>query len=303
MMAMSTGELDGRRPVNDQAQALLLGEEFHLGPLAQVSRSRKIPKYAAWGGLCGVIVLVGGLPTVIGVAAGPYTHVSKAVVAGVVGILLATCCILLGSGLARATFTNRLYRYSGGLAQIVGNEPEPRVARWADVKDFTVHYWESDEVTPRIDGFWVTTSSGTSLPGVRGWRHRQELRALVAEADRSLAPRLVSAMTEAYESGTPVSFGRVQVSKEGITLSAWPPPGELTPWSQVKSIHMTHIGAKNGDYVHEIIVGRKGLPTEEIRIDGLANGIFLPVLLAHAAAGQGVLVTGYHKNGGGIPTS
>jgi len=56
---------------------------------------------------------------------------------------------------------------------------------------------------------------------------------------------------------------------------------------------MTHIGSKFGDYVHEIIVGRKGMPTEEIMIDGLANGIFLPVLLTHAAAGQGVLVTGW----------
>jgi hypothetical protein len=303
MMAMSTGELDERQPVNDQAQALLLGEEFHLGALEQVSRSRKLPKYAAWGALCGAIVFVGGLPAVIGLAAGPYTHVSKAVVAGVVSVLLATCCLLVGVGLARATFTSRLYRYSDGLAQIVGDEAEPRVTRWADVKDFTVHLYESDEVAPRIDGFRVTTSLGTTLPGVRGQRHRRELRALVAEADRNLAPRLVPAMTEAYESGAPVSFGRVQVSKEGITLSAWPPPGALAPWSQVKSIHMTHIASKYGDYVHEIIVGRKGMPTEEIRVDGLANGIFLPLLLAHAAAGHGVMVTGYHKDGGGIPSN
>jgi hypothetical protein len=48
-------------------------------------------------------------------------------------------------------------------------------------------------------------------------------------------------MTEEYEAGATVSFGRVQVS-------------------------------------------------------------FLPVLLAHAAARQGVMVTGYHKDGGGVPS-
>jgi hypothetical protein len=39
----------------------------------------------------------------------------------------------------------------------------------------------------------------------------------------------------------------------------------------------------------------------EISVSGLTSGIFLPRLLAFAAARQGVMVTGYHKDGGGIP--
>jgi hypothetical protein len=153
-------------------------------------------------------------------------------------------------------------------------------------------------VTPRLNGFSLTTGTGTRLPGLKG--HRRELRDLVAEAVRQLAPRLVPALTEAYESGGTVSFGRVLVSQQGITLSAWYPPGELVPWSQVKSVHMTYIDSKNGDYVHEIVVGRKGRETEEIRVAGLPNGIFLPALLHHAAGQHGVMVTGYHGDGGGI---
>jgi hypothetical protein len=175
------------------------------------------------------------------------------------------------------------------------------VARWADVRDLTVHYFEADDAPPRLTDFQVTTHAGTTLPGLRGYRHRREVRALVAEADRALAPRLGPAMNEAYESGAAVSFGRVQVSKEGITVSAWTAPGELIPWPQVKSIHMTYIFRRDGDYVHEVIVGRKGMPTKEIGVSGLANGIFLPRLLAYAAGRPGVMVTGYREDGGGIP--
>jgi hypothetical protein len=38
---------------------------------------------------------------------------------------------------------------------------------------------------------------------------------------------------------------------------------------------VTYILRKDGDYVHEVIVGRNGGPTREIGVSGLANGIFL----------------------------
>jgi hypothetical protein len=298
---VSAGELDERRPVEDRERALLFGAEFGLGTLERVSRSRDFTKSAAWGGLLGIIVFVVGLPVVGGVDGGPNPLAAKVIVAAVAGGLFAACCVLLGVGLARSAVKTRLFRYSGGLAQLVADEPEPRVARWADVRDFTVHYFESDDGPPRLTDFQLTTYAGTTLPGLRGYRHRREVRAVVAEAEQVLAPRLVPAMTEAYESGAPVSFGRVQVSQEGITVSAWTDPGDLVPWSQVKSIHLTYIFGKDGDYVHEVIVGRNGMPTREIGVSGLANGIFLPRLLAYAAGRQGVMVTGYRKDGGGIP--
>ena len=126
------------------------------------------------------------------------------------------------------------------------------------MKDFTVDYYEADEVTPRLNGFSLTTSTGTRLPGLSRQVHRRELRDLVAEAVRQLTPRLVPALTESYECGGTVSFGRVLVSQQGITLSAWYPPGELVPWSQVKSVHMSTSTPIYGDYIHEIVVGRNG---------------------------------------------
>ena len=298
---MSTGELDERRRVADRERARLFGEEFGLGTLQRVSRGRELTKSAAWGGMLGVIVLIVGVPVAGGVGAGPNPLAAKVAAAVVAGGLFAACCALLAAGLARPRVTSRLFRYSGGLAQLVRDEPEPRVARWADVRDLTVDYFDAEDAAARLNGFSVTTVTGTVLPGLSGYWSRRKIRPLVAAAERALAPRLVPAMTAAYESGGTVAFGRVLVAEAGITLPAWASPGELTPWSQVKSVHMLYIFKTDGNYVDEVTVGLRGLPDARIRISGLANGIFLPHLLAYAAARQGVLVTGYHKDGGGIP--
>jgi hypothetical protein len=68
----------------------------------------------------------------------------------------------------------------------------------------------------------------------------------------------------------------------------------------VKSVHMTYIDAGCGDYVNEITIGRKGRTSAEIHVSNLPNGIFLAALLSYAARRQGVMVTGYHGDGGGI---
>jgi hypothetical protein len=189
--------------VAERERALAYGAEFRLGSLERVSRSRQMHRYTGLGVVFGGFVLVAGLPTLIGIDAGSYPGVTKAVVSAVVGALLAGCVWMVAEGRSRTRLTSRLYRYSDGLAQLVGDEPEPRVARWADVEDFTVDYYEGDEATPRLNGFSLSTSTststGTRLPGLRG--HRRELRELVAEAVRQLAPRLVPVLTEAYESG------------------------------------------------------------------------------------------------------
>jgi hypothetical protein len=86
---VSTGELEERPPIDDRERARQFGAEFGLGALERVSRSRNLPRYAAWGGLLGVIVAIVGGPVAAGVAGGPYPLAVKTVVAVLVGGLFA----------------------------------------------------------------------------------------------------------------------------------------------------------------------------------------------------------------------
>lgn len=293
---MNAGELE-RRPPSDRESAVALGEEFGLGALEQVSRDRDFPKYAAWSGLLGVFIGIVGLSTAAGVSGGPYSLSTKVIVASVFGGLFLICCLTLATGIIRSAPRHRLFRYSGGLAQLLHGEPEPRVARWSDVGEFTVTYFESDETAARLDSFSLRTETGTGtsastrLPGLRAYRHKAELRAVVAEAYRVLNPRLIPAMTEAIESGGSVPFGRIRVTREGIVVSGAPPNEDLAAWPEIKSIHITYVDGT--DYAHEVIIGRTGKPTRGIGVSGLPNGLFLPHVLSYVASRHGVLVTGY----------
>lgn len=248
------------RPVGDQELAQELGTAFGLGPLEGVTRLRP----------------------------------------GVAADLMAGCRALLRGRRPRPEITARLFRYSGGLAQLTVGEPEPRVARWGDVTALSLFYAQVEDEAPRLDGFIVTVAHGPSLTALKGFRRRGELRALVHAAERNLTPLLLPALSEAYDAGEPVSFGRVQLSRDGITVG-YAPSGQLIAWPEIRSVHMTYINPADGDYVDDIVIGRRGATSETVYAGGLSNGIFLPALLARAAAAHRVVVTGYHGNGGGIP--
>jgi len=64
--------------------------------------------------------------------------------------------------------TRRLFWYSGGLAELTGDEPEPRIMRWADVQTATTVFYESDETAARLTGCILSGSDGTEPVGLRG---------------------------------------------------------------------------------------------------------------------------------------
>ena len=150
---MSTGELDERAPVEDRERAAAFGAEFGLGTLARVSRSRNLTKSAAWGGLLGTIVFFVGLPVVGGVDGGPNPLAAKVIVAAVAGGLFAACCVLFGVGLARSPVKTRLFRYSGGLAQLVAGEPEPG---WRAGPTCGTSRWTTSSRTTRLRGLPIS---------------------------------------------------------------------------------------------------------------------------------------------------
>jgi hypothetical protein len=289
------------RHADEQELAEGLGAEFGLGALEGIAQLRPVHPYQTVGCVLGVLTAFAGGAVVASVAWAQYPLEPKVITAAVVAALFAGCCALFSAGRKRTVVTRRQFRYSGGLAQVTTGEPEPKIAGWADVTAVTVFYAQVEDEAPRLDGLAVSTAAGAHLSALPGFRRRGELRALVAAAERNVGPRLLAALSEAYDEGEEVSFGRVRLSRDGITVGGYPPAGQLIAWTEVKSVHMTSINPAEGDYVDDIVIGRRGTASETVYAGGLTNGIFLPALLARAAAREGVVVTGYRAGGGGVP--
>jgi hypothetical protein len=207
--------------LDDRARAAAIGEEFGLGTLKQMSWNRKFPRYTFRGVWLIALVVIVGLPTVSAFVVGrQYTLPERVIVVTVAGSLFLTCCLIVVIGITKSEANHRLFLYSGGLAQLVHGESEPRVARWADIREFTVEYDESDDSSAhQPTGFSLRTSSGTELADLGACRRRSELRAVVTEAEFALTPLLVPGMIKTCESGEPLDLGgRVRVTRSGISM-------------------------------------------------------------------------------------
>lgn len=102
-------------------------------------------------------------------------------------------------------------------------------------------------------------------------------------------------MIETYASGEPVVLGPVRVGPEAVTAAA----GPAVPWPRIRLIRLAHVPrADTAAPVHRIeVFGTGSGVAAEISISGIPNGIFLPHLLAFAAARNGVPLEGYGGDG------
>jgi hypothetical protein len=107
----------------------------------------------------------------------------------------------------------------------------------------------------------------------------------VAEADSVLAPRLVPSLIEIYESGEPVKVGKASVDRTGITVDS--SAGGCLSWSEIQSIATEDAGMFTGTHpIYGISISKHAQKARPLYISlvGVPNGMFLPHLLAYAAA-------------------
>jgi hypothetical protein len=286
-------ELERQKPPGDRELAVLYGEEFGLGTFERVWHDYKFPVYYIWGSV-GIVLAILALVVVAGVAIGPFTAAAKVTVAAVDVGVWAVSYLVFAVGAARATARKRLFRYAGGFAQLSGDEPEPLVARWADVAEVTVRVIDVDrDDTPwRLASLSLLTVTGARL-GSHGTDIREsDLHAVLADAYHHLAPRLLPAMTEQYDSAGAVSFGRVRVGRDGVTVrERWLKPDVLIPWAEITGIYMRSYT----NWVDKVRIHRDGEPDEEISVSYIPNGIFFPPVLAYAAAQHGIREFGWRE--------
>jgi hypothetical protein len=192
-----------------------------------------------------------------------------------------------------------LARYEKGYAQLLPDAPGPRVVHWASVADVTATFRTTTSYAYAGGGGVGVTSTdfrsfsarllaGEPTSDIAG--AQWEIGHLLADALRTVGPRIIPAAIAAYESGKPTAFGLVSIDQHGITV-----PWLAVPvlWPGIKSIEMKNARAmRKTRIVTEVCLhvsprAPDHLPVD-INISGVPNGIFLPGVIAHAAAQHGV---------------
>jgi hypothetical protein len=278
----------GNQRPDDQAAATRLGADLGLGDLRMVLRAHRYGPAPLLGGLLVFVTAIAG-PVAIVADAGAAQAINTVVFVG----LFFLGGLMLGLGIARASVTRRLFLYSGGLAELTDDQPEPRVVRWADVEAVTITYLEREEYPDMLHGCTLHARGGDTL--ALGKYRPRALRSLASEADRVLAPRLVPPLIAAYESGEPVTMGDARIDRSGVTVGLQ--TGSRIAWTDMRSVTIS-FSASSSDAaaaVKQIYFRPRSGTMCSVRASGVSNGVFLPHLVAHAAARNGVRVICYPR--------
>jgi hypothetical protein len=274
-----------------QQAARRAGQEFQFGAPIGLERWRSYPALLVIGWCLGVAAAFGMF--IVGVA--PNPGVSKPLVLACLAVVLLVCYLMIVVGTKRRVLRGWLARYPDGYIQMLASGPGARAVRWASVTEVTVTYRTTTVYTgttatsnTSVDSFSARPFIGRLPPEVKGqWQAWK----LMSDALQAVGPRLVTAMIEAYESGRPVAFGSVRIDQHGITV---PRADGVVSWADIHAIRMRHVRlARGGSVVREVRLSCEGRAGHrKIVISGLPNGIFLPRVIAHAAAQHGVPVRG-----------
>jgi hypothetical protein len=229
-----------------------------------------------------------GLPVVVGV------------IGGMLGLLLmaggSAGGIILNHSFAPGTDTDRVFWFTGGLARLTATDPEARILPWDDVDSVVATLL--DEAFQHHGWYYTCTLRGRTgteitLTGYDKATVGNALgRRVVNEAVRLLGPRVVPPLIEAYERGEPASIGGWRVDRTGISASE---SGFVTgscSWSAVTRVTMQRVPPKTGpiEQIH-VYTGRRQSALD-IGLSDIPNGFFLPALIAHAAASNGIAAEG-----------
>lgn len=149
------------RPRDDTDEAFRLGARFDLGGLLETAWTGESGTLSSCGGLLAWAAAIGGL---IAWFSTPQTQTAAIAVIAPAGTLFLLGLLLRRLGLPGSIVRRRLYWYSDGVIELVHDQPEPRVVRWADVETVSISYSEGDDDTPPAPvGCILRERAGTEL--------------------------------------------------------------------------------------------------------------------------------------------
>ena len=215
------------------AQARELGEARELGAYRHGYESGNHGlTQQGWGGFLIGLGLLAGIP--FGAQASGH---AQAALFGVVGVMVAVGVVLIRT--APREKADWIFLYAGGIAQVLEGQP-PRVVPWAMLDHVSSTYSRGTEDTdPSLKTIRVAGLDGTGM-------------------------RLPAALAQ-YHSGTPVLFGDVSVSPDGIGSAGG---GAWTPWRDIRSIRLSPylIDLQTRARIKDRQIGLAGVPDSCVAI-------------------------------------
>lgn len=194
---------------------------------------------------------------------------------------------------------HRIYRYRGGIIQVVSGEPEPRVLRWAAVETVTLRFYEPENEPPILDWCQLAGAATTIDVGRTSGRLYPEgvIRDVARDAERNLAPQIAGSLVSSYQAGEPVIVGRWRIEQAGVISNHHKPrKSRLIPWGDVGEITVTTVRRRgNTNPPDEVIlaVRHQRLP-HSLPLSGVPNAMFLPHLLEYIAGQHGLTLRKGH---------
>lgn len=287
-----TEEMAGSlRKMTPGQAARRVGQELQFGALIGLRRWRSYPALLILGWLLGFmaayVMLLAGADS----NWGP----SRPWVLAWAPVLLLVCGFMIAVGTKRRVVRGWLARYRYGYVRMLASDPGPAAVRWASVTEVTVTYRTAIVATGYPAGATVKNTSADSFSArpFIGWLapdvgSQWQAWTLIRDALGAAGPRLVTAMIEAYESGGLVAFGSVRIDQHGVASP------RVVSWADIRAIRTRRVRlSSGGTVVSEVYLSCHGRARDrKIVISGLPNGIFLPQVIAHAAAQHGVPVKG-----------
>jgi hypothetical protein len=254
----------------ERMTAISLGAQYGLGTCTRTLRAQRSSWWLA-GAFLGI-----GVFGATGALVSPY--------AAPAGAFMFAAALMAARRWIWPPKVDRVFWYTGGLAQLIARQPGPRVVRWDDAAWVTATVESSGE-----SGLATVTRCAVSDPGgaqvaVDAGYGPVTPRDFLRETARVLASRLVPPLIQAYDCADPVIFGSTRVDRAGIGSALGRGTGTVfTAWHD-----MRYIEGRLGDLVPEIKIRTAERRPRTVTLSGVPNAIFVFDVARHAAAQNGV---------------
>jgi hypothetical protein len=265
-----------QRAIEERAAAL--GVEYELGEPSLTLEHTREPRRQHWA----IMMMIFGWLAFLG-AAVSLTPSAGATLSERV-IFTAVTMGLVGGGIALYRSappprTDRIFGFTGGVAQQLATEAGPRVIPWALLDHAITRFVEPEDGDPYLGTVILTGLDGTRVAAGTDYS-RPALERLRERVDAVLVATRLAPVIDQVASGQPAEFGSLTVSREAIT---WKAGQASMAWRDMSGVQLDR---------HRVGLGRGRGRSQSIDLDGVPDSLVALLLIQDLAGRYQVKQTG-----------